>query len=628
MMLTTGTRFFRGQVLWVIITLVPSVMTGCGGGSSAPAPVEQEVIAGKVIDGYLEGAVVCADLNGNGQCDGSEAQARSNPDGSYQLSVPKGSTAPLLAEVIAGQARDSDAGGGTVDRSFRMASPSRAYSTNITPYTTLVHLSGERNYPLAEDIVRNIVGLPPRFAINVDNAAVPGSLTQLTGKSVVVALKALGLAFDMTGAGALGQLASQLPSALSALPELRIVTKDGAPIDSKEVYVDATYALTNPAVSSQPVALNGKIRGRGHSTWDLPKKPYKVQFTNDASYAGIPDFLGMKKNRNWALLADYNDKTLMRNQLALALANSSVFNDGLKWTSSGQHLEVYVNGEYAGVYLMTEDIRIDPNRLAIKKMSTSPTVNDLDGGYIVEVDWRLDCYNQGDLNLQHRTPQGVPICVDTPDESAITQAQLAYIKDLLDGTEANLYAQNRIDGINPASFVDWYLLNELFRNNDAVFFSSVFMWKDSASATNPLDRVLNLGPIWDFDISAGNVNYNDNWNIEGCWVSRSTPPLSNWIAKLFDNPAFLDLSLSRWKAKRAALRTFVNASIDTYAARLASAQQRNFARWPVLGVQLSGHYVFPTYEAEVEFLRTFLNQRMTWLDRAYESPDSFRAMCK
>ncbi len=602
----------------VAIVLICSLIAACGSD-----PIEQEVITGKVIDGYVSGAIVCLDGDGNGRCDEGEPQALSDGAGGYQLTIPKNSTMPLVAEVIAGRSRDSDQLGTTIDISYRMASPAREYSTNITPFSTLVYLSAERNFPLAEDLVRNLLGLPPKFNIALTAAAEPGSLTQAVARSVVAALKATAGTLDLSAPGALKLLVAAFPPALTDLPQLRITTKDGAPIESKEVYVNATFLLTNPAVAAEPVALNGKIRGRGHSTWGQPKNPYKVQFSNDAKYEGIPDVLGMKKNRNWALLADYFDRSLLRNKLALSLGSSSVFADGLKWTPSGQHLEVYLNDDYVGVYLLTEDIRIDPLRLNIKKMSSDPAVNDLDGGYIVEVDARLDCYNQEDLNLQLVTSQGVPICIDTPDESAITQNQLAFIKNLLLQVEQDLYGSNRYEKINPASFTDWYLLQELFRTNDAVFYSSDFMWKDTEAATTSLDRLLNMGPIWDFDLAAGNVNYNDNWKTEGCWVSKSA-----WFSKLFDDPGFLESTIARWKQRRPALATFINSSIDTYSYRLESAQQRNFERWPIFGVPLTNYYVFSNHAEEVAFMRWFLNERMAWLDKAYESPATFKALCK
>jgi hypothetical protein len=229
----------------------------------------------------------------------------------------------------------------------------------------------------------------------------------------------------------------------------------------------------------------------------------------------------------------------------------------------------------------------------------------------------------------------VPFCIDKPDEADITLPQLAFIKNLLDSVERDLNGPNRMQQINPVSFADWYLLNEFFKNNDAAFYRSVYLWKDSATATSAADRVLNMGPIWDFDLSSGNTNYNDNWIPEGCWVAwtvtvsaeRSWP---NWLSRMFEYDDFVALTIARWKQKRPALETFINKSIDTYAARLQVAQQRNFDRWPILGqpMPLSGHYPFTTWVDEVAFLKSFLNQRMAWLDKAYESPESFRAMCR
>jgi hypothetical protein len=155
------------------------------------------------------------------------------------------------------------------------------------------------------------------------------------------------------------------------------------------------------------------------------------------------------------------------------------------------------------------------------------------------------------------------------------------------------------------------------------------MWKDTDAASNPLDRLLNMGPLWDFDRSAGNVTDNDNWKTEGCWVSKALPYFQpNWIARLFDNSDFLNLTISRWKQKRPALEKFINSSIDTYSHRLEAAQQRNFATWQIFGVPLTNYYVFSTYAEEVAFLKRFLNERMVWLDKAYASPETFNALCR
>ncbi len=575
------------------------------------AAAEPQVVSGRVVaDGYIELALVCHDANRNGRCDANEPQAYTDASGAFGLALAPGSdAAPLVAEIVAGRARD---GSTAVDTSYRMASPAQAYGTSITPFATLVHLTGLLDYRLAEDLVRATLGMPPYFDIALSAPAPAASLKQSAAKAVASALRAKGMTLDLSAPDALAAVVAAFPAALTDLPQLRIATKGGVPIVSKEEYVDATYVLTNPLAATPTVTLNGKIRGRGHSTWGNPKNPYKVQFANDASYAAIADVLGMKKQRNWALLADWFDPSLIRNKLALTMGSSSVFADGVKWTPSGQHLEVWLNGDYVGVYLLTEDIRIDPARLNIKKMSSNPATGDFDGGYIAEVDLRLDCYAGEDLSLQLVTLQQVHICIDTPDEEAITPAQLAYIKGLLQQVETDLYGPRTIAGINPISFADWYLLQELVRNNDAQFFSSDYMWKDTSASAQPKDRLLNMGPLWDFDRSMGS----DNSSPQGCWVSKAYVP--NWLAALLDQPDFLSLTLARWKQKRPALEVFVNRAIDVFSGRLAAAQQRNFQRWP-----------FGTAYAEnVAFVKRFLNERMKWLDLAYEHPQAFAIYCK
>jgi hypothetical protein len=603
----------------------PPAGTRCGEKEATP-------LLGKVYDGTLSRALVCADANGNGRCDQEEAQALSDASGAYSLPVAAGYDGPLVAEALAGSTRETGTSGTVTDRTYRLASPSRAYSANITPFSTLVRLAHDANLRVAEEIVRIELGLPPGLRINPDTVPADGSLAKSVAQWVVAALKDTAEALDHAAPEALATVIAALPPALTQLPQLRIATKGGVPIVSKEVYVDATFTLTNPAATPSAYDLNGKIRGRGNFTWMQAKKPYKVQFANDASYAKVPDFLGMKKNRNWALLADYMDRSLMRNKMAFTVGNSSLFSEGLKWTPSGQHVEVTLNGEYVGVYLMSEDIRIDPARLNIKKMSSSASAaaGEVDGGYIVEVDVPLDCYRDEVLNLQHHTPLGVHVCVDTPDEEAITAAQLWYVKQYLDGVEGDILAGRDLARINAVSYVDWYLLNELFRNQDAVFYSSDFMWKDTAAAANPADRLLNMGPIWDFDMSAGNVYDPRNWMPEGCWVAKGTLEQPNWFANLFEHREFVDLTLARWKDKRPALERLVNAGIGAISRRLDLAQQRNFVRWPVLGgVPLwTDHFLFTTYREHVDYLRQFLLDRMAWLDKAYASPATFAAMCK
>jgi len=593
-------------------------------GTRCAAPLAA-TIKGKVFDGPIEKAIVCADANGNGRCDPGEGQAHTDAAGAYELAAPEGYRGPLAAEVIAGQSRDADQPATTVDRTYRMASPSRDYGTNITPFTTIVRLTGESDFRLAEELARNDLGLPLRFAINPGSAPAGGSLAKSVGRAIVAALKdAHATGVDYSSREALAGVVAHFPRALTQLPTVDIDTQ-GVPIDQRETYIDGHLTLANPAQDGPAARLAIKIRGRGNSTWWEAKKPYKVQIVNDAAYAGVADFLGMRKNRNWVLLADHLDHSLLRNKLAFSLGNSSVFSDGMKWNPSGQHVEVTLNGEYVGVYLFAEDIRIDAARLDIRKMSSSASSNQVDGGYIVEVDHPLDC----DPILQYTTPMGVRICVDTPDEESITPAQNQYIRDYIGAVEADIYGSGDLSRINAASFADWYLLQELFRNLDAPFYSSDRLWKDTEAAAIPGDRVLNIGPIWDFDVAAGN---SDLYQAEGCWVNQGlpiTPDWPNWYRRIFDHPEFLDLAIARWHSRRPALERFVNSSIDSYSRRIREAQARNFGKWPVLGeASWNTHYIFLTWEEEVAFVRRFLNERMAWMDQAFASPEAYDALCR
>lgn len=616
------------RILAVSFCAMLAACSGAGGGDSGNDDGPPSTIQGVVFDGYIANALVCLDTNRNGRCDGGEPQARSDAAGAFALAIPLGSRAPLVAEITAGQSRDADEPGGVVSASYRMASPSAEYSTAINPFTTLVLVARESDYALAEDLVRNELALPAGLNFASTSPPTAGSTAAGAAHGIVSALKAADKTLDLYSGASLAQVIAALPATLTTLPTFVISTKDAAPIDSREVYRDATFALTNPAISSTAFALNGKVRGRGHETWTLPKKPYKVQFANDAAYAALPDVLGMKKNRNWALLADYLDRSLIRNKLTYSLGTSSAFRDGLKWSPTCQHVEVVVNGEYEGVYLFCEDIRLAPERLNLYKMSTDAAKGEITGGFIFEIDQKLDCYYSDTINLQHVTPGGTSICINTPDETAITLAQQTYAKAYVDAVEADIYGAMRLDKMNTVSFADWYLVEELVHNPDGTFFSSDYMWKDADSAADPKDRLLNMGPLWDHDHAIGNTVEFNLWSPEGCWITKGRPYDYNWYRKIFDSPAFAKLVTDRWKAKRPALQRLVDAGVDAYARRLREAQARNFSRWQILGLPLASYYYYPTWEQEVAFVKTYLDQRMAWMDTAFATPESFNAMCR
>jgi hypothetical protein len=225
----------------------------------------------------------------------------------------------------------------------------------------------------------------------------------------------------------------------------------------------------------------------------------------------------------------------------------------------------------------------------------------ISGGYLLEVDARFG------EPINWRTQLGVPFNLHDPDP--ISAEQLAYIRQYVQETETALYSGTTAfdpggygELVDVESFVNWYLINEFFRNNDAVFFTSVWLYK----ARN---QKLVLGPVWDFDIAAGLYDGNDS---PMGWYIRD----SVWIQPLFSDPAFVARVKERWAEKRADLGSLI-AYIDQQAAYLSRAQDNNFRRWPILNEFVWPHSAAAgSYQGELQFLEDWLEQRITWMDAA------------
>jgi len=382
------------------------------------------------------------------------------------------------------------------------------------------------------------------------------------------------------------------------LPVVHITTQGGAPIDSTETYVSGTLVISTDLAGANQL-YNGtmKIKGRGHSTWWMPKKPYRIKLDDKAS------LLGMPSDKDWNLLANYNDKTLMRNALAFELSRRL----GLPWTPRGRFVEVFLNGRYDGNYQLTEKIKVGASRVNVTKMKDTDISDDpLTGGYLMEVDDRHDGA------FWFRTNRNLPIVIQDPDP-AVTE-QYNYISSYVRQAEDALFASSFTDPtvgwpayFDPSTFINWYLVDEFTASQDSIFFSSCWLYKDRL---NPL---LYMGPVWDFDISIGNVNYSTAVNPTGWWV-RNGP----WYSRFFQDPNFAALTAARWNEVKATQLDTMLAYVDQTAAALEQSQQNNFQRWPILG-----ELVWPnsecagSYQGEVDFLKSWLTQRLAWMDSQF-----------
>ncbi|NLD94991.1 MAG: hypothetical protein GX639_20235 [Fibrobacter sp.] len=366
------------------------------------------------------------------------------------------------------------------------------------------------------------------------------------------------------------------------LPLLSISTDDMHPVDSKEDWIKGRAILNNGGTITD--LGNLEIKGRGNSTWNvMPKKPYTFKLDKEKQ------ILGMEPHKRWVLLANYSDKTLLRTTFAFNLG-LSVFSN-LKWTPVSRMVEVVLNNEYIGVYQIVEQIRIDTNRVDI----------DLDkGDFLLEVNARQD------EKFNFTTTREVPFSFKGPEEP--NTSQFYAIKSKIQKVEDIIYSDNFADEVNGYakyidvnSFVDWYLINELTKNNDAIFYTSVYMFYK--------DNSLYMGPLWDYDISSGNINYNGCDNPENYWIKNAP-----WIQRLFEDPLFVQKIKDRWNEKKNELLSEI-ADISFNASLLNNAANNNFKRWDILNT-----YVWPnrvvkgSYNEEVSELIDWLTMRYNWMD--------------
>ncbi len=388
-----------------------------------------------------------------------------------------------------------------------------------------------------------------------------------------------------------------VPSSMD-LPIVRITTAGGVPIESKEEYVTGILSI-DPNGGPTPFAYEGalQIRGRGNSSWWLaPKKPYKIKLDSKASLFGFPS------DKEWAVLANFPDKTLIRNIVAMEM--SSRFE--MAYTPRSIPVEVFLNGRYNGEYLWIETIKVSKKRVAIAEMEDDDIADDaVTGGYLLEVNMPAD----EDFNFT--TTSGVTFSLHDPSPPAAEQ--LTYITQYVQQTEDAIFSVDFADPeigyahyLDVDSFINWYLLNELFSNPDANFQTSCWMYKDR-------NAKLFMGPAWDFDLGAGNANFNDSQLTSG-WHVRSAP----WLMRLFEDPAFASKVRARWNEMKAGEIDTIFSYVDQQAARLDQAQQNNFQRWPILELYVWPNTSIPgSYQGEVDQLKSWLEERIAWMDTEF-----------
>ena len=365
----------------------------------------------------------------------------------------------------------------------------------------------------------------------------------------------------------------------TGLPVVVIDTQGGRRIDSKETYVPGTVRIQSNGGYDGLPETSCDIRGRGNTTWYWPKKPYLLKLAEKQSIFGMP------KHKRWILLANFMDRTLMRNLVSMKVASMM---SNLAWTPGCLPVELVLNGKHVGSYLLIEQVRVDNHRVAITEMTPEDNVGDaVTGGYLLELDFHYDNEVQWVDPHGHNNQwgDGVPFGVKYPDPEDLTPQQLAYIKGYIAETANTLYGGNFKDPdegyakyIDVDSFIDYWIVFEVMGNHELGNPGSVYMHKDR-------NGKLVAGPCWDFDW--GVLSYNTSPHARTGLVNGN----AIWYARLRQDPAFEAKLKARFDELLPKLET-IPAYIDECEKLLTESARLNFAMWnPAEDASQNGGYI-------------------------------------
>lgn len=377
------------------------------------------------------------------------------------------------------------------------------------------------------------------------------------------------------------------------------------------------------ADTSQYEWIRCGIEQRGSSSAGFPKKSFGVEIQDKTGEDSSVALLDMPPQSDWVLSANFSDKSLLRNAFAYQLSAS------LGWYAPRtRYVELVLNGEYQGVYLLTEKIKRDANRVDIARLRpTDVSGADVTGGYIIKIDKPTgndaEGFNSRYPGFNGSVSRPIRFLYDYPNADVLAQPQRDYIKSFVDSFETVLFSE-RFDTpnsykkyVNLPSFIDFFIVNEWSKNIDGFRFST-YLTKPKVNRNR--GRLI-MGPVWDFDLAWRNADYCraelvPGWTylVEEVCPSGLTPA---WWNKFRTDSEFETALRCRWKQVAEEIWPPSRRAqwIDSVSQLLQEAQVRNFTYWPILG-----EYVWPnplplptTYAAEVAGFDNWLNQRANWM---------------
>lgn len=382
----------------------------------------------------------------------------------------------------------------------------------------------------------------------------------------------------------------QSPNTVSGtIPALYIETENHAPIVSKTEYLNATYWLDPmgaegiAALGSKAQPLPMQIRGRGHSSWKGAKKPYKIKLDKKTAVMGMP------KNKHWALLKP-TENTVAGLQLGKLM--------NMSWTPSFRPVEVVLNGDYIGLYFLTETIRIDENRVNIHEQQDQETNPELiKGGWLVEVD---NYHDEDQITIPECSKWNLTLRYHSPEN--LSDAQLQWLTDEFKSINAAIYSTNKTSTewekyIDVESMARFFILQEVMDNPDG-FHGSFYLHKDLSDNAKWV-----AGPIWDL------VCYNREKTDYTFRMKVHYGFTPHWIGEIIQYDSFCKAVELVWSEVYPNRLSEIYNQIDEIVLPLGSAWANDCARWnedPTQTAQLRADRIKNALRRNIEWFNNHL----------------------
>ena len=398
-------------------------------------------------------------------------------------------------------------------------------------------------------------------------------------------------------------------------------------ITSKKIYTKTKFDIYRPSSDEgrwSAADAEIEIRGRGNSTWGLPKKPYRIKFPEKFSPIG----LNHAKAKSWVLLAHDMDKSLLRNHIAFELSRI-LFNSAegyhdkaaLMFTPCSQMVNVYSGDSYYGVYQMSDQMEVAKGRINLDKLvaADGSDPNKISGGHLIET----NIHHDEGYPVSFTSSRGIYMDHKYPKDDNMDISQYKYMEDFIRKAEAVLYSSNFTDPtvgwrklFDEKTLADYIIVKEFAGDMDG--YTSTYFYKRRG-----VDKIF-FGPIWDLDKGWNNdrrTPHGDTLTQLMIFGGFYMPPYINpdWFHRFWQDAEFRKFVGARWAAKKDELKAKVLSELEQKPQQMRKAIEANFSVWPFY-YQYSGEANMPakTYEREIERMKQFTEQRANLLDRKFQ----------